>query len=81
MRLSELGEKEIVDVARGARYGELGDAELLFDGKTGKIRAVLVHEDVRSRGFFGSQEEFRRLPWDSIRKIGEDIIIFDGREE
>ena len=28
MRLSELGEKEIVDVVRGARYGELGDAEL-----------------------------------------------------
>ncbi|MBE6031680.1 MAG: YlmC/YmxH family sporulation protein [Firmicutes bacterium] len=81
MRLSELGEKEIVDVVRGARYGELGDAELLFDGRSGKIRAVLVQEEGSGRGFFGYGEEFRQLPWASIRKIGEDIIIFDGSEE
>ncbi len=76
MRLSELGDKEIVNLSNGGRYGELADAELLFDERSGRIKAILAPE-VRGRFGFGSRE-FIQLPWNSIRKIGEDIIIFES---
>ncbi|MCI5722305.1 MAG: YlmC/YmxH family sporulation protein [Firmicutes bacterium] len=62
MLLSEIGDKEIVDLTKGSRHGSFWDAELIFDGKTGKI------ESLTAPGF--------ELSWDSIVKIGEDLIIF-----
>lgn len=79
MRLSDLGDKEIVNLANGARHGQLANAELLFDEMGGCIKAILV-PDYRGRiGFFGSKE-YLQLPWNSICKIGEDIIIFEAPE-
>jgi len=79
LRLSDLGDKEIVNLSNGSRHGQLSDAELLFDVKNGKIKAILV-PDFRGRtGFLGSKD-FLQLPWNSIRKIGEDIIIFEAPE-
>ena len=76
MRLNDLGDKEIVNLSNGSRHGQLADAELLFDEKQGKIKAILV-PDYRGRiGFMGGKD-FIQLPWSSIRKIGEDIIIFE----
>ena len=33
MRLSEIGNKEIVDVSTGRSYGQLWDAEMIFEKK------------------------------------------------
>lgn len=77
MKLSELGDKEIVNLSNGGRYGELADAELLFEERSGKIKAILAPE-VRSKFHFGGGREFIQLPWNTIRKIGEDIIIFES---
>lgn len=76
MRLSELGEKEIIDVTTGSRYGDLLDAELLFDEKNGRIRAVLIPE-YKSRFRFRDVQETIQIPWESIRKIGDEIIIVE----
>jgi len=76
LRLSDLGDKEIVNLANGSRHGQLANAELLFDEKTGKIKAILVPDFHSKMGFLGSKD-FLQLPWNSIRKIGEDIIIFE----
>ena len=51
MRLSEVGNKEIVDLSTGCNHGQLWDAEMLFDRKSGKIKAVLVPSFQRT-GFF-----------------------------
>ncbi|MGI6748584.1 MAG: YlmC/YmxH family sporulation protein [Anaerovoracaceae bacterium] len=76
MRLSDLGDKEIVNLANGSRHGQLADAELLFDTQHGKIRAILVPDE--SSGFsLWRNKDYIQLPWSAIRKIGEDIIIFD----
>lgn len=77
MRLSDLGYKEIVNLANGSRHGQLADSELLFDPKQGKIKALLVPE-YKNRFGFGRGGEFLQLPWNCIRKIGEDIIIVDA---
>ena len=61
MLLSEIGDKEIIDLTKGSRHGSLWDAELIFDGKDGKIKTLTAP------GF--------ELSWDSIVKIGEDLTI------
>ena len=42
MLLSEIGDKEVIDLSKGSRHGSFWDAEILFDEQTGKIRALLV---------------------------------------
>ncbi len=74
MLLSEIGDKEIIDLTKGSRHGSFWDAEMLFDETSGKIRALLV-PGFPGKGRF-SGKEMMQLPWDSIVKIGEDIIIF-----
>lgn len=37
MLLSELAQKELIQVKEGIRYGLLADTDLLFDGKTGTL--------------------------------------------
>ena len=79
MRLSDLGDKEIVNLANGSRHGQLSNAELLFDEQQGRIKAILVPDYHGKMSFLGGKE-FLQLPWSSIRKIGEDIIIFEAAD-
>jgi YlmC/YmxH family sporulation protein len=79
MRLSDLGDKEIVNLANGSRHGQLSSAELLFDEHQGFIKAILVPDYRGKSGFFASKD-YLQLPWNAIRKIGEDIIIFEAPE-
>ena len=76
MRLSEIGYKEIINLADGARYGQLADAELLFDPASGHIKALLIPRGPGRFSLF-DRGDYIQLPWNSIKKIGEDIIILD----
>lgn len=42
MLLSEIGDKEIVDITSGSMHGKLWDAEMIFDEETGTIKSLLV---------------------------------------
>lgn len=75
MLLSEIGDKEIIDLTKGSRHGSFWDAEMLFDEVSGRIKALLV-PDFQSKSRFSPLTETMQLPWESIVKIGEDIIIF-----
>ena len=73
MRLSEIGDKEIVDITKGSLHGKLWDAEMIFDERNGVISSLLVE------GFQSSDRRMRgdlQLPWNSIVTIGDDLIIF-----
>ena len=76
MRLSEIGNKEIIDLSTGSRHGQLWDSELLFDPQTGEIKAILISDFKASKQM--RLEEYTQLPWQSILKIGEDMIIFQS---
>lgn len=73
MLLSEIGDKEIVDVSKGSMHGRLWDAEMLFDESTGKIHSLLVPDFQAGKSRF---KEELQLPWNSIIIVGEDTIIF-----
>ena len=78
MRLSDIGNKEIVDLSTGCSYGQLWEAEMIFDKKTGKIKSVLAPA-LQSTGIFRkSINNICELPWSSIVIIGEDMIIFQS---
>ena len=74
MRMRELRRKEVISIADGGRLGYVGDLEFrLPDGQTA---ALIVYGPARFFGLFGRGEEYY-IPWESIQRIGEDIILID----
>ncbi|HBM75799.1 MAG TPA: YlmC/YmxH family sporulation protein [Clostridiaceae bacterium] len=78
-RLSEIGGQEIINLYDGGRMGMIADIDLLIDDKTGAIEALLVPE---SKGFFSikSDKNYIKVPWDAVRKIGQDALIIEMDE-
>ncbi len=77
MRLSELGEKEVVNLNSGGRMGILADSDLVIDEETGKIISLLVPDRRFSLKLFATERTSMEIPWDAIRKIGFDMIIVE----
>lgn len=77
MRLSELGNKEIVNLNNGGRLGLLIDADIIFDEDTGKIISFIAPERKLSFKLFGLESNGMEIPWSAIRKIGYDMIIVE----
>ncbi|MDR7869953.1 MAG: YlmC/YmxH family sporulation protein [Tissierellaceae bacterium] len=77
MRLSELGEKEIVNLNNGGRLGLLNDADIVFDKETGKIVSLIAPERRLSIKLLGLESNGMEIPWTAIRKIGYDMIIVE----
>ncbi|MFQ7011258.1 MAG: YlmC/YmxH family sporulation protein [Clostridia bacterium] len=65
MRLSEIGNKEIVDLSTGCSHGQLWDAEMIFDKKTGKIRSYWCRPS-KAAAFRENLGDMCELPWSSI---------------
>ena len=76
MLLSEIGDKEIIDLSKGSMHGRLWDAEMIFDEKTGLIHSLSVPDFQGGRSHY---KEDLQLPWSSIIIVGEDTIIFKSR--
>ncbi|MGB9779351.1 YlmC/YmxH family sporulation protein [Caldanaerobacter sp.] len=78
MRLSEFGNKEIVNIIDGKRWGLIEDSDLIIDEETGRIHSIIVYEP---GGFFRGKTNYIEIPWNAIRRIGDDMIIveFEGR--
>jgi YlmC/YmxH family sporulation protein len=76
MLLSELGGKEIVNLNNGERLGIIADTDIIVDEKTGKIMSLLIPDRKIQFKLFGNNRELE-IPWESIRKIGNDMIIIE----
>jgi YlmC/YmxH family sporulation protein len=77
VRLSELKERDVVDVADGRRLGTVGDLEI--DTESGQVTALLVPGAPRLLGLLGSEGELR-IPWSAIVTIGADVILVRSAE-
>lgn len=75
-RISHLRCKEIINVHDGSRYGYLGDAEI--DLESGRVTALIVPGRLRLFGLLGREED-SLFPWDSVRRVGEDIILVEAQ--
>ena len=74
MRLSELQQKEIINISNGKRIGIIVD--VIVDTSWNILKLVL--EEKRGRKF--SKEEYEIL-WSQIVKVGDDIILIDTRNK
>ena len=73
-RIEDFHYKEVVNVCDGQRLGYVSD--LLFDGATGQVTALIVPGPCRMLGLFWHEDDYI-LPWECIRRIGGDIVLVE----
>ena len=78
MRISELKQKEIINVKDCKRLGFAGDVD--FDMKAGCLLALIVPGPGCFCGFLGREKEYI-IPYQDICQVGEDIILVDVKEK
>lgn len=75
-RIAELRYKEVISVEDGSRFGFVGDMEVDLD--SGQVRALVVPGRRRLFGLLGREED-RYIPWNAVRRFGEDIILVEDQ--
>lgn len=73
-RVKTLRCKEVINVCDGCRLGYVNDVDVRLPD--GQVVAIVVLGPCRFFGLFGRGEEYY-IPWESIQRIGDDIILID----
>jgi len=73
-RFSRLRQKEVVNISDGARLGVICD--LVVEESSGKVCAIVVPGQMGFSFFFKGERD-TVIPWENIRKIGEDVVLVD----
>lgn len=75
VKFSDLRAKEVINIGDGERLGFVSDVTI--DTVSGKISSISVPGAYRLLGLIGREED-KVIPWESIKKIGDDLIIVEG---
>ena len=75
MNLSELQNKEVIDISTGRRIGSIID--VIID-RTGNISKLLLEDRKPNRKLFSNNKEDIYLLWNQIVRIGDDIILVES---
>ena len=75
VKISELKQREVISINDGKRLGIVYDVEI--DMEKGTIDALVIPGTGRVMGLF-SRESDVVVNWESIKKIGTDVILIDG---
>lgn len=73
MRLSEIQNKDVINLNTGMKVGNIIDIKVNSD--TGKIESLIL-EKKKFASFFSNQDEVE-IYWNQINKIGEDVILVE----
>ena len=76
-RSADIRQKEVINISDGRRLGFVHDVEINLED--GRIEAIVIPGPSGLFGLFGRNNEFI-IPWEKVRKIGEDIILVDMEE-
>ncbi len=68
---------EVVNIYDGKRLGFVSDVDVNF--KTGRLEAIIIAGAGKLLGYFGKESELI-IPYEKIRKVGDDVIIVDIEE-
>ena len=74
MRLSEMKQKEVINIKDCSRLGFVGDVDI--DICTGRVTALIIPGPGCLWGFLGRESEYV-IPWRDVKQIGDDIILID----
>ena len=78
MRISDLKQKEVININDCKRLGFVGDVD--FDMETGCMIAIIVPGPGCICGFLGREKEYV-IPFRDICQVGSDIILVDVKEK
>ena len=70
--ISDLQKKEVINIHTGARLGFVNDVNI--DVESGRIVSLRVPSSSKAFGIFSKYEDYI-IPWEKIKKIGDDIIL------
>ena len=76
-RITELSCKEVINVCDGTRYGFVNDVEV--DCACGRIISLIIHGG--GLGSLFSKNYDVIIPWEAIKRIGNDIILVEYVQE
>ena len=77
VKISDMRQKEVINISDGKRLGFV--CEIEFDLEKGNIETLIVPGEGKLLSIFGKNNEIC-IPWESIRRIGDDIILVDYEE-
>ncbi len=77
-RIADLRCKEVVNIYDGQRLGFVED--VLVDTRSGSVMAIVVPGPCRVLGLFFPGDDYI-IHWESILRIGEDLILIDVKGE
>lgn len=73
MSLSELREKDVVNVDTGKKLGKVMDIE--FSITSGCVQAIVVPGQFKVGNLFRGERSGIVIPWERIVRIGDDVIL------
>jgi len=76
MRMADLAGKEIINIYDGARLGVAGESDLAIDPGSGKITSIIIPRKSNLINLWAERQNMV-LPWESVKKIGYEVIIVD----
>ena len=76
-RITELHDKDVINIVTGARLGVVDDVEV--DSCSAKLCAIVVHGRPKCLGLLGFEDD-RVIPWDHIEVIGEETVLVNVTE-
>ncbi|MDH7576703.1 MAG: YlmC/YmxH family sporulation protein [Bacillota bacterium] len=76
MRLSDLIGKEIINIFDGARLGTIGDSDLVIDPESGEIQSIILPQRANFLNFWVDRQDLV-VPWETVKKIGSEVIIVE----
>ena len=78
LNLSDLQEKEVIDISSGKKIGSIID---IIINMTGNISKLVLEDRKTPRKLFSNNKEDIYLDWKQIIKIGDDIILVDSKND
>ena len=73
-RIGDLRCKEVINICTGMRLGFVCD--VIVNTANGQLLAIVLPGPCRFLGLFGREEDIV-VPWECIRRIGDDIILIE----
>ena len=74
MRLSEIQNKDVINLNTGMKIGNIIDIKI--NSESGKIESLIL-EKKKFSSIFNSNDEIE-IYWTQINKIGEDVILVES---
>ncbi|MCR2042878.1 YlmC/YmxH family sporulation protein [Anaerosalibacter massiliensis] len=77
IKISELREKEIINIRDGSRLGYIDDVKVDLD--KGEVTGIIIPGPGKVFSLFGKNQDVV-INWNDIIKIGIDTILIDFKE-